>query len=220
MASRTQRCLVVGTILAGGFAAGSRVSFSDNPTKKTTPDQQFEVLYSSAMKTPEKADWKQLRRAFAETTHYGPYDITVDETLRKLSARIEKGQFKDCEGELLKLLERERHMRIHTLVMAMDLYEKMQQPEKVQKYKKLADRIWKILLDKETGASFDKPIEVVYIGEEYLVVKGKRVKKQALQSHEGHKFDVLTVVASGGEPEREYFFNIDLPDKALSRMFK
>jgi hypothetical protein len=42
------------------------------------------------------------------------------------------------------------------------------------------------------------------------------MKQQALSERDGHRFDVITTEAKGGEPERQFYFNIDLPWKALS----
>jgi hypothetical protein len=193
----------------------------DPPTKeKESPDQKFEKLLAEAHKAPEKADWKALRRAFAETTHYHPYDVTVSEELRKIAKAIGRGEFEPSEAALLKLLDQERSMRLDTLAMTMMLYDKSNQPEKAAKYRKLIDPIFKILFDPKAGGSFEEPIEVLFIEEEYLVTAKMRAKRRGLMSHEGHRFDVFAIEAQGDKPAHDLHFSVDLPQNSLARMFE
>jgi hypothetical protein len=217
MRSGRRRCFVLGFLVLACHAPGPSVAVADDPPPRETPDQRFEKLYSAAMKAPEKADWKALRRAFAETSRYRPYEMDVPEKLRGIAAQIGRGEFKEGEAALRELLERERHMRLDTLAMAMRLYEKMGRPEEVRRYRKLIDPILGILFDKESGASFEKPIPVLFIQEEYVVTSRMRVKERGLVIHDGHRFDVCTVEAEGTEPERKIYFDVDLPQKALSK---
>jgi hypothetical protein len=214
--SRVHR-LAPGILIWGWLAVGSLITASDDSLPQETADQRFEKLYSAALKDSEKADWKELRRAFAATTHYNPYGIGVPEKLRGIALQIGRGELKASEAALLELLERERQMRLDTLAMTMQLYEKMDQPEKVQRYQKLIEPVLEILFNRDAGMSFEKPIEVLFIQEEYVVTVRMRIKDQALAIHDGHKFDVITVEAQGDEPERKFYFNVDLPRMALSR---
>jgi len=53
--------------------------------------------------------------------------------------------------------------------------------------------------------------------EEYAFIgaMGLKMKEQALTERGGHRFDVLTTDAKGAEPERRFYFNIDMPWSSL-----
>jgi Domain of unknown function (DUF4919) len=189
---------------------------SDDSKDKEMPDQRFEKLLAAAMKAPEKANWKELREAFSRTTHYHPYSIDVTEKLREVAQSIGRGQTKEGEAVLLGLLERERFMRLDTLAMLVMLYEKTDQPKKAEKYKKLLDGILEVLKFPEAGTSFEKPIQVLFIEEEYLVTFNMPVGKQRLVVKDGHRFDVLELEADGDKPAKQVYFDIDLIQNARS----
>ena len=189
---------------------------SDDSNDKETPDQRFEKLLAAAMKAPEKANWKELREAFSRTTHYHPYNIDVTEKLRKIAQSIGRGQTKESESALLGLLERERFMRLDTLAMLVMLYEKTDQPKKAEKYKKLLDGILGVLKDAEAGTGFEKPIQILFIEEEYLVTFNMPVRKQSLVVKDGHRFDVLEIESDGDKPAKQVYFDIDLTRNARS----
>jgi len=191
--------------------------FAADDTPKETADQRFEKLQAEAMKEPEKADWKALREAFAETSQYQPYSIEVDEKLKGIAKAIGRGETRESEAALLKLLERDRHMRFDTVAMLMMLYQRTDQPEKAEKYKKILDGILGVLKFPKAGTSFANPIEVLFIQEEYLVTTNMPIAGRETVGHDGHRFDVFEIEADGDKPAWKVFFNIDLPRKALSK---
>jgi hypothetical protein len=188
----------------------------DDPRSQETPDQRFETLLAAALKAPEKAKWRELREAFSRTTHYQPYSIDADVKLREIAKSIDRGDTKGSEAALLALLERERFMRLDTLAMLVRLYKKTEQPRKAEKYQKLIDGIRGVLKYPDEGTSFEKPITVLFIDEEYFVTAGMPVKQQRLVAHEGHRFDLLEVEADGDKPAKTIYFNIDLLGNARS----
>lgn len=215
---RTRPQLVALCILFSGWQAlvVRGVAAEDKP-QKGTPDQRFETLLSEAMKAPENADWKALRGAFSETTHYHPYSIDVDTRLKEIARAIGRGETKESEAALLKLLERERFMRFDTVAMLMMLYQKIDQPEKAQKYEKILDGILGVLEYPKAGTSFEDPIPVLFIQEEYLVTTNMPIGGRGSTVHGGHHFDVFEIEADGSKPARTVYFNIDLPRNALSK---
>jgi hypothetical protein len=67
------------------------------------------------------------------------------------------------------------------------------------------------------GTSFDQPIEVLFVEEEYVFLAslGLKMREQALGKHGGHHFDVITTVRTPAHPEAKFYFNIDSPWKSL-----
>jgi len=180
-------------------------------------DQKFETLLTAAQKDPAKADWKALRHAFAKTSHYEPYSITWRNDITKVGKDIRAGNLKEADAALVKLLKREHFMRIDGLAMAVALYQKSGDTEKARKHRDFLEGLKSALLIPGHGTSFEKPIEVLFIEEEYLVLEllGLKWRQQALTDHGGHRFDVLTTHAKAGKPEQDLYFNIDMPWNAL-----
>ena len=211
------RCVGVALLCAIGLALalGGKAT-ADDPRAKETPDQRFEKLLADAMKTPEKTDWKSLREAFSRTSHYQPYNIEVDQKLKEIAKSIGRGETKESETALVKLIERDRFMRFDSLAMLIILYDKTDQPEKGERYRKILDGILGVLKYPEAGTSYEKPIQILFIQEEYLVATSMPIKGQALQVRNGHRFDLLTIKARGDEPEKTLYFDIDLTRNARS----
>jgi hypothetical protein len=196
--------------LVSGMAVGAQ----DEPKGKESPDARFEKLLDAAMKAPEKANWRELREAFSRTTHYQPYSIDVTQKLEEIAGSLGRGETKESEAALLKLIEQERFMRIDTLAMLVRLYEKSGEPEKAERYKKVMDGILGVLKYPDEGTSFDKPIHVLFIQEEYLVATNLPIKKQALVIKNGHQYDVLELKTEGDESGKKIYFNVDLTRNA------
>lgn len=174
------------------------------------PDRLFEKLLAVAMKDSERANWKELRRAFARTPRYHPYRIDVDEKLKEIARSIGRGELKESETALLDLVERGRYMRIDSLAMLMMLYDRMEQPEKSKKYRKFIDGILGVLEYPKSGASLENPIEVLFVQEEYLVTTNMPIKGRGSSLKNGHFYDIFTLKAKDGGAERQVFFNTDL----------
>ncbi len=192
------------------------VGATDEPKGKGSPDVRFEKLLDGAMKAPEKANWRELREAFSRTTHYQPYSIDVTQKLKEIAGSIGRGETKESEAALLKLLEQERFMRLDSLGMMLRLYEKTGEPKKAEKYEKLLEGILGVLKYPEEGTSFEKPIQVLFIQEEYLVTFNMPLKKQALVVNNGHRYDVLEIKAQGDEPGKKIYFSVNLLQNARS----
>lgn len=215
---------VAACLLILGSSATPTQGFAADDTPKETADQRFEKLHAEAMKAPENADWKALRKAFAVTSRYQPYSIGVDEKLKEIAKAIGRGETKSSEEALLKLVEREGHMRFDTVAMLMMLYQRTDQLEKADKYKTILDGILGTLSypkgemsGPKGGTSFEDPIEVLFIQEEYLVTTNMPIAGRGTVLHKGHHFDVFEIMAGGDRPARKLYFNIDLSRKALSK---
>jgi hypothetical protein len=215
MKSKSIRLILVCVVCLDWTVAVTATVF-DDPKNNVTPDQLFEKLFAAVMKVPEKADWKSLREAFSKTTHYQPYNTEVHDKLTEIRASIGRGETKESEAALLKLLERERFMRFDTLALLMMLYEKTHEAEKAEKYKKSLDGILEVLKYPRAGTSFDNSIQILFIEEEYLVTIDMPINGQGLVINKGHRFDVFELKAVHGKQGKKVYFNIDLTRNAKS----
>jgi Domain of unknown function (DUF4919) len=213
------RIALAGFLIAGwSTTANIALGDDDNEASKAL-DQKFEKLLVAAQKDPKKADWKALRHAFAESSHYQPYNASWRQDISKVAKNLHDGKLKEAEAGLTELLERERFMRVDAHAVALALYEKMGDSEKARKHKDFLEGLSAAIFLPGHGTSFEKPIEVLFVDEEYAVLgaMGCKMKQQALSERDGHRFDVLTTQAKPGEPERQLFFNIDMPWSSLQR---
>jgi Domain of unknown function (DUF4919) len=210
---------LTGLLIAGWSAPPAVAQPVEDDKSLKALDQKFEELLVAAQKDPKKADWNALRHAFAETSHYQPYNAGWREEISKVTKNLREGNLKEAEAALTRLLERERYMRIDALALAVALYEKTEDSEKARMHKGLLEGLSATVFAPSLGKSFEKPIEVLYIEEEYAVLAamGSKLKHQALSERDGHRFDVLTTEAKPREPERQLYFNIDIPWRSFER---
>jgi Domain of unknown function (DUF4919) len=206
-------------LIAGPSTAPAVAQSGDDEKAAKALDQKFEKLLLAAQKDPKKADWNALRHAFAETSHYQPYNTTWRRDIGKVAKSLHDGKLKEAEAALTKLLERERFMRIDAHAIAVALYDKTGDSQKAQEHKAFLEGLSGAVFAPGHGTRFERPIDVLFIEEEYALVAamGCKVKQQALSERDGHRLDVLTTAAKPGEPERQLYFNIDMPWKSLER---
>jgi hypothetical protein len=208
---------VVAILVAGSSTTSARAQARDDEEAAKARDRKFDTLLVAADKDPKKADWKALRRAFAETSYYQPYDTTSREEFGKVVDKLRSGKLKEAEAALVKLIAREHSMRIDGHAIAGAIYQQLGDSEKARKHKEFFEGLQSTLFAPDQGTSFEKPIEVLFIDEEYSVLSAMKlkVKSQSLSERDGHHFDILTTHAGPGQPERVVYFNIDMPWKSL-----
>jgi hypothetical protein len=110
-------------------------------------------------------------------------------------------------------------MRLDALKLAMKFYEKTGQHDKVRSFGAFVEGISSTILVPGTGLVIEKPIEVLFVDEEYMVLGERklRYKKQTLVERDGHQFDVVTTTGADGNAGDTLYFNIDLPYKSLGK---
>jgi Domain of unknown function (DUF4919) len=214
---------MAGILIAAGSitpaSAQTKTNQGDEAVKER--DRKFDAMLAAALKEPKKADWKAVRHAYSQTSHYSPYGNSWREDAGKVVKNMKEGKLKEAEAGLSKLMETEHSMRIDGHAMAAALYEQLGDSEKARKHKEIFEALSFTVFPRGEGMTIDKSFEVLFIEEEYtaLGLMGLRVKQQALTDRNGHKFDVLTTHSKPGEPERVLYFNIDMPWKSLESGF-
>ena len=178
--------------------------------EEETQEQRFERLLAPALRDPAKANWKELRAAFAGTPAHQPYSTAATDELKRIVREIGHDEAKESEAALLKLIERERYMRLDSLFILMRLYDNTKQPEKAAQFKKYVDAIIEVLDYPKGGTALDQAVEVLYIEEEYIFLGNQKSAGQKHIMQDGHHFDILTVAKQGNTPDKSLYFNIDL----------
>jgi hypothetical protein len=214
------------TSLAGILALAISVSVSsalaadDSPAQKKA-DQKFAALLASAKKDPKKTDWKGLRHAFAATSQYNPSDLWDDE-LNALEDSIENNSVQKAELFVNKLLEREGFMRLDALKVASAFYEKAGQKENARLCNDFINGISATLMGSGLGFTADKPIEVLFLEEQDLVLETLKWKGKSrkFMNHDGHHLNVITPDTDANKNARTLYFNLDLPLEAMKKTDK
>lgn len=201
------------TCLAPGVAPARDAPPSDEADKK------FASMLAAAKAAPEKADFKALRHAFAETSSFKPYSDWRKE-IAAVREQVRRGETKEAEAALEKLMDREGFMRIDGHGLATVLYKRTGQKEKLDLHTGFAKGIAATIFVPGTGLGVEKPIEVLFVDEEYHFLESLKYKRkrQALEMHEDHWIDVLETEPREGEESQKFYFNIDLPHKSLEKM--
>lgn len=179
-------------------------------------------MLAAAKQYPAKADWMKLRLAFTETSRYQPYNAKWRTELDKVRTDLKGKDSKAAEAALDKLIEREGFMRLDSHGLAAAHYRRTAQKEKEAFHGGFAQGIASTIYVPGTGTSFEKPIVVLFIEEEYTFLDTLKIKakRQGLTEHDGHKFDVYEAGAKGDEEPMRFYFNVDLPQKSLARMLQ
>lgn len=209
--------LLASLLVALATAATARAQDAPPPEKA---DARFDSMLAEAKKDPEKADWRALRVAFSGTSRYQPYNVRWRDELNAVRKQIQEEKYKEAEAALDKLMDREGFMRLDGHGVATVLYSRSGQKDKLELHSRFAQGIASTLFVPESGLTIEKPVVVLYIDEEYLfldALKFKR-KRQALREEGGHWFDVMETEPRDGEGGQTFFFNIDMPHKALEKM--
>lgn len=195
---------------------------ADEPPVAKDADARFEARLSKALADPAGADWKALRLAFTDTTFYSPYTTEVRELLDKARKLIDEEKLKEAETLVKKALERDRYMKIDSHMVAGALYDSLGDRKKEQFHRACITGLADALFVPGKGLSAKDAIDVIFIEEEYffLRVLEVKVKRQGLRSEGGHKYDVIESKSEGDKPSRSFYFNVDLPQKALARMLE
>ncbi len=209
---------ILGAAVLPLAAAGSQ----EKSPRGNQARQRFETLLAAAKKQPAKADWKALRHAFAETDEYDPYNLDWRKRFSSAIGELKNGDLKTAEKSLTALLEADRFMRIDDHFLAVDLYDKLKRQDKAALHRAFVEGISSTLFVPGTGLSAEKPIEVLFIDEEYMFLNslGVKAQRQGLARQNGHSFDVYKVDAKDGKPEHMFYFNVDLPQNSLHRKLK
>lgn len=215
------------TSLAGILALAISVSVSsalaadDGPAQKKA-DQKFAALLASAKKDPKKTDWKGLRHAFAATSQYNPANVMWTDELNALEDSIENNSVQKAELLVNKLLEREGFMRLDALKVASAFYEKAGQKENARLCNDFINGISATLVAPGLGFTADKPIEVLFMEEQYLVLETLKwmSKSQKFVVQDGHHLNVITPNTDANKNARTLYFNLDLPLEAMEKTDK
>jgi hypothetical protein len=213
-----RRAYAIGAVVLAAGALGVLLTPAlADPRADKDPDGEYARLLVAAKANPEKADFVQLRLAYAASSHYEPYAID-DKENKAISGALEKGDLAGALREVDQLLDK-NYVNIQAHFLAASVCRKMEDLDRLKFHHRFLGGLIGSILKSGTGDSYDSAFRVIDIREEYVVLDVLKLKhgRQSLRSHEGHEFDVFDFERPG-QQARTVYFNIDIPRRALRRM--
>jgi len=169
----------------------------------------FATMLEAAKTDPAGADFGELRRAWVQSPEslHTPEEPEQGEAMQAAMEENDHTTVAKMAGEML--IADPISIRLHLLAAtANELAGDLPASEL---HKQIARGLVKSILDSGDGMSIESAFHVVSVEEEYAVISlfGAEPRSQEMRQHEGHAYDVISVVSEDGTQEGEIFFNVD-----------
>lgn len=205
----------IGLVAAGALGLLS-ISGRATAQREKEPDLAYARLLVAAKANPAKADFGQLRLAFAASSHYQPYALDDAEN-KAIAAAMDRGDLAGALRLVDQLLDK-NYVNIQAHLLAASLCRRMGDQDRVQFHYRFLGGLIGSILKSGKGDSYDSAYRVIDVREEYAVLDVLKLKdgRQSLRSHEEHEFDVFIFNGKTNQA-RTIYFNVDIPRQALRR---
>ncbi len=184
------------------------------------PKNRYEVLLEKLKNKDQSLDFKDLRLAYTETSHYSPYG-SDKESQKAMFAAIKASQWDEVLKQSAATLDR-NYLDINAHFGAFLANQGKGVTEKAEFHKFVARGLLDSILNSADGKSMDTAFVVISTDEEYALFSalGLRVTAQALINEKGHNYDKMTAVDPKTNETLIYYFNIDKPFNWLGNSLK
>lgn len=178
--------------------------------------EDFDTLLEEALADPESADFKHLRRVYANSLAYIPYGRDQEE-IEELHQRMAAERWQEALDLVEVLIEDDplsiplRFAYAHILEADNDEFEAGTQ-------RAFANGLLRSILSSGDGRSPDGAIHVLDTREMYLVLDVLHLRCQRTQLTQVGNDWIDRVEAIGGEGRREVFFNVSVPQSWLGEI--
>ena len=156
------------------------------------PKNRYEVLLEKLKNKDQSLDFKDLRLAYTETSHYSPYG-SDKESQKAMFAAIKASQRDEVLKQSAATLDR-NYLDINAHFGAFLANQGKGVTEKAEFHKFVARGLLDSILNSADGKSMDTAFVVISTDEEYALFSalGLRVTAQALINEKGHNYDKMT----------------------------
>jgi uncharacterized protein DUF4919 len=187
---------------------------------KSKNDAAYDALLKRVKDGDKTVDFKELRMAYADSSHYSPYGGDGDAE-KAMFAALNSEKWDEALSQSSKILE-ENYVNIDAHVVADIANRKKGDTEKADFHTFVAKGLIHSITSSGDGKSTDKAFVVISTDEEYTLLRllGLRPMGQALLNENGHSFDKLTAVDPKTDDKYEFYFNIDKPYGWLGNKLK
>ncbi|HZT60642.1 MAG TPA: DUF4919 domain-containing protein [Pyrinomonadaceae bacterium] len=187
---------------------------------KSKNDAAYDALLKRVKDGDKTVDFKELRMAYADSSHYSPYGGDGD-AQKAMFAALNDEKWDEALKQSAKILE-ENYVDINAHVVADIANRSKGDTEKADFHNFVAKGLIHSITDSGDGKSTDKAFVVISTDEEYTLLNllGLRPTGQALIKEKGHSFDKLNAVDPKTNDKYEFYFNIDKPFGWLGNSLK
>ena len=192
--------------------------FGQKPDSSNDPGVSYQSFVTKVKGGDTSIDFKAFRIAFSRTKAYGPHGGDGEKELfTALSQKDYKGALKKAE----KLLD-SCYVDMDAHVGASMAYRGLGDETKADLHKKIYLGLINSILTNGDGKSAATAYVVITLHEEYIVLRALDLMpgSQSLVHQDGHSFDVLSATDRKSNSPIKLYFNIDIPWKAETDMFK
>jgi len=193
---------------------------SGSAQQNPPPKNRYEVLLEKLKNKDQSLDFKDLRLAYTETSHYSPYG-SDKESQKAMFAAVKASQWDEVLKQSAAILDR-NYLDINAHFSAFLANQGKGVSDKADFHRFVARRLLDSIRNSGDGKSTDTAFVVISVDEEYALFSssGLRVTAQALVNEKGHNYDKMTAVDPKTNETLIYYFNIDKPFNWLGNSLK
>jgi hypothetical protein len=181
-------------------------------------EARYQSLVAAAKADPRSADWQALRFAYGDRPGVLAKDNALAAMVPEMVSAQQSGNCALASSKAERIIEGDYADGLaHAVASMCDTA--LGRPAEATSERDIASGIFKSMQTGD-GLSYAGAFTVATVREEYelMAVRGRRVTRQSLQSHDGHGYDALQTTGRGGD-ELTFYFLIDSVLAAEKREF-
>jgi hypothetical protein len=220
--------LAIGATIAIGAAALSAQApptsrGTTRPGPKSAEDSAYLTRLATVQAGDTTADLSALRRQYASTTFYAPYDTHVDEKRQRMWARLDAHDVAGA-GAIADSLLAANYLDADAHVGAGVSATARGDSLAAARHFAVARGILRSIESTGDGRTKDRPLFVLSPAEEYSYLGAVGLRRVGFQAPDvctgGRACDRLEVAPREGGDKFDLFFDVSLPTAHLARQFK
>jgi hypothetical protein len=200
------------------FSAGAQNNSTGTP-KDDKKQAAYNELLGKLKGGDTSIDFKALRMGFTETKDYSYHGLDKEE-LAKMMKPLGEKNYKEALKQAEKVLEK-NYVDANTHYVFYTASKELKDDKNAEFHRAVLVGLLNSIKDGNDGLTAKTSFLAITIDEEYTLMKflGYKVEGQSLQSADGHKYDVLSVVNSKTGEKAKFYFNIDKVWEAETKLF-
>jgi hypothetical protein len=204
-------------ILALSAAVAHAGPKAEKAPKGESKQKEYDELITRVKKGDTSVDFSHLRFLYTELDSYGP----LSPDTKEMFAALREGDYKKALKQVDEILA-ENYLDTHAHFAGMIAADKLGDAARSAHHRYVEKGILDSILRSGDGKSPDTAYKVIFISEEYALVRslGLETQQQDLIELQGHTFDVLTVSDPESKAVSKIWFGIDPITAAEMRHFQ
>lgn len=182
-------------------------------------NEYFQLVDS--LKAERKISYFRLRMAYTKTSYYNPYSTKESDVYKRVEELFLNRNINEAIKILYNLLD-SNYVSIKAHMYCSFLYAEKGDSVRSNYHSNIYNKLLESILDSGDGKGYESAYWVISTKEEYDLINVFRLSfnEQNLIENDGHSFDLLKVQDEETHENIEIYFNIDLLQRHLSKMFK